>query len=288
MNHLLGISIHNVGIDYIVGKNFKRVQLCHKFSGAREITSLIKLSKKHPIKVSYHAPVFYQSDPTVTYYLNSNERLRRATFDILETNLRMAQSLPTDHVIVHFTSKDIDDKISDKELYRLAEESGYELNHLSKKYNIPIHLEYAGYNNRFNKFEDWIGVVNKYENLGICLDVGHLYLSCQLNNFDYFTGLYTLLPQVKSVHLWNTRGLDDIRKYGHIPVHPEQTPKDGWIDIEETLRIVLNYNGNIPIVFEPDFNYGGIEYAEEGIDWINELIYELTSDRQQFTMGSRG
>ncbi|MTI65320.1 MAG: sugar phosphate isomerase/epimerase, partial [Firmicutes bacterium] len=34
MNQQLGISLHNVGVDYITKYNFKKVQLCHKFSGA--------------------------------------------------------------------------------------------------------------------------------------------------------------------------------------------------------------------------------------------------------------
>ncbi|EOC99300.1 sugar phosphate isomerase/epimerase family protein [Caldisalinibacter kiritimatiensis] len=276
MNHLLGISIHNVGIDYILNKNFKRVQLCHKFSGAKEITSLLKLSKKRPIKITYHAPVFHQTDPTVTYYLNSNKRLREATFEILEINLDMARSMPTDHFIVHFTSKNSDDKIDDNELYSLAEDSAKRLNELSKKYKMPIHLEYAGYNNRFYKPKDWVQLISKYDNLGICLDVGHFYISCQLNNMDYFTELDRMLPVIESMHLWNTRGLEDIKKYGHIPVHPSQRTEEGWIDIENTLKLVLSYNRDINIVFEPDFNYGDIKYAQEGINWVNELVYGLT------------
>lgn len=279
MNYRLGISIHNVGIEYVTKRNFKRVQLCHKFSGAREITSLLKLSKKYPIKITYHAPVFHQSDPTVTYYLNSNSRLRKATFDILETNLKMAQSLSTDHVIVHFTSKDIDEKIDDKGLYELANDSMRELNELSKKYDIPIHLEYSGYNNRFYKPKDWVEFISKNENLGLCLDVGHLFVSCQLHDMDYFKELKNMLPVVKSVHLWNTRGMEDVKKYGHIPVHPSQKPEDGWIDIEETIRQMLTHNRDIVINFEPDFKYRDLKYADEGIDWVNELVYNITEER---------
>ena len=52
----------------------------------------------------------------------------------------------------------------------------------------------------------------------------------------------------------------------------------GWIDIERTLRIILRYNKDIPIIFEPDFNYGNIEYIKEGIIWIDELIDEIRSE----------
>ncbi|RKD32309.1 sugar phosphate isomerase/epimerase family protein [Thermohalobacter berrensis] len=280
MNRQLGISIHNVGIDYIRKNNFSIVQLCHKFSGAKEITSLLKLSKKYPVKVSYHAPVFYQVDPTVTYYLNSNSRLRDATFEILEINLKMAKSLPTDHVVVHFASKDIDNKVSDKELLNLAKESAKRLDNLSEKYNVPIYLEYVGYNNRFNSPEEWVNLVRDSKNLGLCLDIGHLYISCKMNGMDYFKELEKMLPTIKAMHIWNTRGLKDYERYGHIPVHPSQKRENGWIDIEETLNIVLNYNNKIPVIFEPDFEYCDIEYAQEGIEWVNELVYNITKKKR--------
>ncbi|MTI68264.1 MAG: sugar phosphate isomerase/epimerase, partial [Firmicutes bacterium] len=276
----LGISLHNVGVDYITKYNFKKVQLCHKFSGAKEITSLLKLNKKHPIKVVYHAPVFHQADPTSTYYLNSNSRLRNATFDILEVNLKMAQSLPTDYVIVHFTSKDIDEKIDDKGLLKLAKESLERLNDLSEKYNIPIYLEYNGYNDRFYDPDKWIDLIKDLNNLGICLDTGHLSIACKLHDMDYFKTLRKLLPRIKSMHLWNTRGLEDINKFGHIPVHPSQLKEDGWIDIEKTLKEVLYYNYDTSVVFEPDFKYRDKLYAKEGIDWINNMIYDIKGFRE--------
>ena len=84
MNSQISICIHGVGAEYIKNNEFKTIQLCDRFSEAGDITSVLRLSKSHDIKVSYHAPVFHQTDPTVTYYINSNFRLREATFEILE------------------------------------------------------------------------------------------------------------------------------------------------------------------------------------------------------------
>lgn len=277
MNPQLCISIHNVGIDYITKYNFKRVQLCHKFSGANEITSLLKLSRRFPIKISYHAPVFHQVDPTITYYLNSNSRLRKATFEILEVNLKMAKSLPTEHVVIHFACKDIDGKADPKLVTELAKDSIEKINNLSIKYCIPIYLEYSGYNDKFYKPDDWINLIKNYPKLGICLDIGHFYIACQMYGFDYFEELNKMLPYIKVMDVWNTKGIEDLEKYGHIPVHPEQTVQDGWIDVERTLREVLLYNSNICIGLEPYIDYKGKEYVQQGIEWVNRIVNSMTT-----------
>ncbi len=277
MNHQLGISLHNVGLDYIVEHNFKRIQLCHKFSGAKEITSLLKFARKYPINVIYHAPVFYQVDPTATYYLNSNSRLRKATFEILETNLKMAKNLPTEYVVIHFTSKDVDEKMDCTETKSLAQHSAKRLDELAAKYNTEICLEYSGYNNMFCNPKDWIDVLESCKNMGICLDVGHFYIACKEYGLNYFRELSKMLPYIEMLHLWNTRGKIDIMEHGHIPVHPSQRAEDGWIDIERTLNLVLGYNIDIPIVFEPDFTYGDKKYAQEGINWVNDIISSMTN-----------
>ena len=272
MNPQLGICIHGVGVEYVQKHEYKRIQLCHKFSGAGDITSLLRMNKNHPIRVSYHAPVFHQVDPTLTYYLNSNFRLREATFEILEINLKMAQSLPTDYVIIHFTSNSMNENITDHELRHFAKKSVERIDMLSRQYELPIYLEYTSYNDRFDKPEDFVEVVKDYDNLGICLDIGHLYMVCQTYGLDYFTELEKLLPYTKVMYLWNTTSKECMQEYGYIPAHPSQKSEDGWIDIEKTLNLALNYNKDIYIIFEPNFEYKGEKYFEESISWVNEII----------------
>ncbi|WP_026896111.1 sugar phosphate isomerase/epimerase family protein [Clostridiisalibacter paucivorans] len=278
MNQQLGISVHNVGLDYIAKKNFKRVQLCHNFSSTKDITSLLKLSRKSSIKVGCYAPIFHQFDPTTTYYLHSNKRLRDAAFDILEENLRMVKGMPTDHMIVKLISKDMDKKLKGDQIKKMAMEGSDRLQLLGEKYNIPIFLEYSGYDDRLYKPEDWKDLVEKHDMLGLCLDTGNLHLSCKLNGMKYCESLSKIISEVKVVHLWNTRGLEDIMKYGKIPVHPEQSKEEGWIDIESTIRIVLEHDKNTPIVFRSDFKYNGFEYGQEGIDWVNGIIEKIVNE----------
>ncbi len=276
MNSQLGICIHGVGVEYIKKNDFKTVQLCHKFSEAGDITSLLKLSRSHTIKVSYHAPVFHQADPRLTYYLSSNFRLREATFEILEINLRMAKSLPTEYVIIHFTSGSmVEEDITDSEVKYLAMKSAKRINMLSKEYNIPVNLEYTSHNSRFVLPDDYIEVVKNYPNLGLCLDPGHLKMVCEEYGLNYFTELEKLLPYVKVIYMWNIISKKGMEKHGYIPVHPDQNPIDGWIDIEETLKLALSYNKDIYIIFEPNFEYKDEKYFEDGVNWINNIVSDF-------------
>ena len=291
MNSQLGICIHGVGVEYIKNNDFKTVQLCHKYSGAGDITSLLKLSRSHPVKVSYHAPVFHQADPRLTYYLNSNFRLREATFEILEINLRMAKSLPTEYVIVHFTSSSMaEENITDSEVKYFAKRSAKRINMLSEEYEMPVNLEYTSYNPRFVLPDDFIEVIKDYPNLGLCLDPGHLKMVCEDHGLDYFTELEKLLPYTNVIYMWNMASGDDMKEYGYIPVHPNQNPADGWIDIEETLNLALSFNEDMYIIFEPNFKYKDQEYFEEGVKWVNDIVsnFKLNSNSENILRSVKG
>lgn len=288
MNSQLGICIHGVGAEYVKDSDFRTVQLCHKFSEAGDITSLLKLSRSHPVKVSYHAPVFHQADPKLTYYLNSNFRLREATFEILEINLRMAKSLPTEHLIVHFTSSSMpEENITDSEIKYLAKRSAKRINMLSKEYDLPIYLEYTSNNHRFVLPDDFIEVVKDYKNLGLSIDLGHLDLVCKKYKLDYFTELEKLLPYTKVIYAWNIPPVGSIDHQGFIPVHPSQSPEDGWLDIERTLNLALSYDEDMYIIFEPNFDYRGREYFEEGVAWVKELVNDFKTKKNSQKILSR-
>lgn len=278
MNSQLGICIHGVGVDYVKDNDFKTVQLCHKFSGAGDITSLLKLSRDYPVRVSYHAPVFHQADPTMTYYLNSNFRLREATFEILEINLKMAKSLPTDYVIIHFTSNSmLEENITDSEIEYLAKRSAKRINMLSSQYKLPIYLEYTSYNCRFDRPDDFINIVKDYPNLGLCVDLGHLSSVCRDYGLDYFEELEKLLPYTKVIYAWNTTSKECSNRHGYVPVHPSQKTEEGWIDIEKTITLALSYNEDMYIIFQPNFKYKGKQFFEEGVNWVDEIVDEFRS-----------
>ena len=88
---------------------------------------------------------------------------------------------------------------------------------------------------------------------------------------DYFDDIAILAPHTRSMHLWNTR----CEVHDHIPLHPSQSPLDGWIDLEKTLEIVLIQNPSSAIVFE----YPVVEVTpdiQEGYDWIESVVKTIT------------
>ena len=282
MNSQISICIHGVGAEYIKNNEFKTIQLCDRFSEAGDITSVLRLSKSHDIKVSYHAPVFHQTDPTVTYYINSNFRLREATFEILEINLRMAQALPTEYVVLHLAGSEAEENITDSEIKYQAKISVKRISMLSEQYELPIVIEYTAHNKRFNLPDDFIETIKDYPNIGLCIDLAHLYSTCKTYVLDYFTELEKLLPYTKAINAWTGSSREIISRHKYIPVHPSQRVAEGWIDIEKTIKLALSYNPDISIIFEPNFEYKGQEYFEEGVKWVDDMVseFKLKSSRQ--------
>ena len=65
----------------------------------------------------------------------------------------------------------------DKNIFdNLLKESLDRLGKLAEKYEVKILLEYFGSNFMIYEIDQWIKFVEKYENLGILCDTGHLYL----------------------------------------------------------------------------------------------------------------
>lgn len=176
MNKHLGISIDNMNLDFAVQNNMSWIQISNKFSSAKNITSLLKMCKKTPLKISYMFPVFNQNDPNMVFFLSREKRLRDATMEILELNLKMAKSLPTKHVVVNLLSEltsDIDKS--------LLEETMFDLEYLACKYDIPILIHMEDY----SLFED-------AKRIKIIMDNTNIRLSLDINKFHKFTSLQKL------------------------------------------------------------------------------------------------
>lgn len=274
MHPQLGICIHEVGTEYVKQNKIKRVQICHKFSDTEQVTSLLKLAKDEGVAISYHAPVYHQVDPSATYYLSKNFRLREATFEILEINVRMASCLPSDYVVIHFTSKTMaaENYDSEDELMTIAKRSIKRLSKLSEAYKININLEYASHMKQFRNPAEWIEIVKDYPNIGICLDIGELFKICTEDGYEFYEKLQEMLPYTKALHIWNSKDSHDLEVHGYIPVHPSQRPEDGWIDIERVVDMVKAQENKIPIIFEPNFDYNGEKYFLEGVNWVNSMM----------------
>ena len=224
--------------------------------------------------LSFHAPMprpaFFPFAGVSCFFLNENPEHRALSFSLVEETLQHAQSWQADYVVTHLTfgKTDTRNPVTARDL---ANRACAKLAALSDQYAIPIHLEFAAYTRAFNLPEQFVGVVSQYDELGICLDTGHTMLGARLHGRDYLDDIRALAPQTKSLHLWNTRG----ENQAHIPLHPSQLPSEGWIDIEQTLKIVITCNPRIAIVFEYPVKRLTSE-VQAGYDWVETMALGIT------------
>ncbi len=274
MNAQIGISGRSLNPQYIKDKGYKRTQICQAVVHSYQLTDVIRMARDGDMKVGYHLPIYHQSNPRDAFYMSKNFRLRDANFEILEANLNMIKGFNVDYAVIHFISNQIENESYDSldEFINIADKSLSRLNMLAKEYNITINIEYSSLLLEYSSPKHWIDLVSKYENIGLCLNVGELFFRSKERNKDFYSELQMMLNRVNMIHLYNARERADVDKYGYIPINPDQDPKEGWIDILKTVSYIKRLKRKIPIVLDPNFDYKGEKYFSDGVNWLNDLL----------------
>jgi sugar phosphate isomerase/epimerase len=119
----------------------------------------------------------------------------------------------------------------------------------------------------------WVDIFQTYPPLGFCLDVGHLHLETGGDHAANLAFVRDLAPYTRQVHLYNAT-LESYRTYHHVPVHPDQNPSEGWIDVPELLGALgSGRTGPLRIVFEHTPQYPTSEsHVADGMQWVRELL----------------
>ncbi|HMM76520.1 MAG TPA: sugar phosphate isomerase/epimerase [Gammaproteobacteria bacterium] len=245
-------------------------------------SELDALTREGHTRLSFHSPMprpsYFRHDGVCCFFLHEDAALRDLSFRVLEETLAHARAWGAAYVVTHLTYGKTDTADRDCAL-RLARAACLRLADLSERYAMPIDIEFAAYSSAFAAPEDFLAAMLGQPQLGICLDTGHAALGARIRQRTYLDDIRKLAPRARSMHLWNTRGPEDARHRGHVPLHPRQTPEQGWIDMEETLRIVLAHNPRISVVFEYPVAHVTAE-IREGYDWIAGLVRRHASDPQ--------
>lgn len=233
MDSQLGVCLKAVDVDCIKRNNIKRIQLCRRFMDKNNVTSVLKLVRDNNLKVSYYAPMFHQVEPDKTYYLSSNFRLREASFEILETNLKVVTTLPGEYVVVNFASdtlykEELEDVV---ELEKKSKLSIKRLTMLSEKYKLQIHVNYNTVVGFFEDPEKWIELVKEQDKIKIDLTLDDFIKYCEKHSKEILLEIDKILPYVESIYIYS---LDDIS---------ENT-------VEEIFKYINSKKPNIPYLFE--------------------------------------
>ena len=225
---------------------------------------------------SVHAPLptppDYPGSPVTSYLLDPDPAKRVASLSMLRQTIELAAAWHARYVVVHFGGLH-SNGLSPQEVSTLAEEAARKLNGWAEACRMPVHIEYAAYNRSFASPEELVALVRRYPHLHICLDVGHLRVGAEILGMDEWRAARLLAPHTRSMHLWTTRGQEDVSRYHHVPVHPSLGPGDGWIDIPGMLELVLAHQPECGIVFEAHGLYNSDpEWQQVGMDWVRTLV----------------
>jgi hypothetical protein len=223
---------------------------------------------------SFHAPIvrpgYFPFPGEACFFLNEDPAKRALSFGLLGDTLTEAGRWGAEYVVTHLTYGP-SDTLERPLALRLAGEACARLASLSREAEVPVDIEFAAYSPAFDRPEDFLAVVAEHPELGLCLDVGHAFVGAERRQADFLAEVATLAPWARSLHLWNSRGLDHTRRHGHVPLHPSQRPAEGWIDMERVLDRVLEGNPMVRVVFEYPVLAMTPE-IEAGYDWIAELV----------------
>lgn len=220
-----------------------------------------------------HTPLFrpagYPHGPEAVFYLSDDAGERRRAWEMLETTLAHASRWGAEYAVTHLAWGQ--DAAGERRALALAAEAGERLAAMASEANVPVFVETGGYTGHFHTAAQYAALAASDARLGLCIDIGHSRLVAETRGRSFWDDLEVLAPQARSMHLWNTRGLDDYRRHHHVALHPAQRPEDGWIDVERALETVLRHNPDCALVFEYTWDERDAARVEEGFAWVEAI-----------------
>lgn len=235
--------------------------------------------QRHDIAASVHAPLvrvpWYPSPPTLSFLCDVDEEKRQMSLRMIEETMETAKDFGAEYVVVHFPVPSTTGvNVSKQELHRTAMATAAALSQLSEQHQVLVHMEGFGPSPLLDA-GFLLEVIESFPGLRYCFDTGHMHVASQRDGFDLYKFAARLGPHIGSVHLWNSRGLHDYLTYGHIPVHPEQSPDEGWVDVPRILELLVSGSPDCRIILESGLHYpkalGGRDFRD-GVKWIKRLL----------------
>lgn len=280
----LGFHCHDLGhLETVITSNGLRRGEFYNFASPT-LPELKKEVGRHGLATSVHAPLvkvpWYPRPPTLSFLCDVDAEKRQLSIRMVQETMGIAEDFGAEYVVVHFPVPSSTDGSNAEYagLRQIAWRTAIFLSEISEAHGMPIHMEGFGPSPFLNV--DFLTEVNRsFPGLLYCFDTGHMHIAAQRDGFDLYEFAEQIAPCVGSIHVWNNRGNDDYFTYGHIPVHPVQQPKDGWVDIPRILGLILSRNPTCRIILESGFRYpealGGHDFRE-GVEWIKDLLVELS------------
>jgi sugar phosphate isomerase/epimerase len=232
-------------------------------------------------RFSFHAPVvrpdYFPYDGIQCFFLSEDADRREDSFRLLADTLELARVRGAEYTVCHLTYGRTDTR-DPATARRLARDACARMAAMSRAANVPLDIEFAAYTDSFHDVDLFLDTLAPFAELGVCVDIGHIFLGALRRGRDYLDDIAALAPRARSMHLWNTTGPECHARHHHVPLHPSQRPEDGWVDVASALAIVLGRNPETRLVCE--YPVDSITPAiQEGYDWVAVLAAEARRAR---------
>lgn len=284
-NYLIGANTVHVTPEKLFDMGFKIAEVCLGLGESYKqrvdkVLKDIKSIESYGNNYSIHLPVYVEDWYTYNFldafYIDEDSKKREMSMKLLELNLEKLSNHKTKYFVVHFPG--INNKIYQQEKFESYLLEGLEkVNFLAKKYDKYVLLEYFGSNVNFYNPEKWIREIQRYKNIGLLTDTGHLSFSSIKHGFNFYDALEILSSESTAFHIWTTKGKDYYdksifyKKYHHIIPRLYQTEEIGWaFDTKRTLDIIKKHKK--PIIIEASPIYKGREYYDNGLIELLEYV----------------
>ncbi len=261
----IGINVMHISPERALALGCKHLEVCLMWQGNPEASlqkTLEVLQGIEALNYSVHLPVVLNDYPYSvfsSFFLDEDDQRREAAFQLIAANLEALKGFKPAFFVSHFAGiYQIQPESLARERLMTALQS---LNDLCKHYNVTLLLEYFGLNSNLCTLEQWSKIC-EFDHLGILVDTGHLYFSCQIHGFDYREMLLGFSKIASAYHVWNTHFEPGVyenslsyQQYHHLVPLANQTRETGFaIDMADTMAI-LKATGK-PVIIEASILYG--------------------------------
>lgn len=292
-------------LDELIRLGWRRFEV-GMFQGPEELAEFRRCRDRFGLAFGVHHPLRMDlSKDKNCNVCNPDASKRKRGLEDLHKTLEASREIGAEYVVAHAPEARAiwnDERIpSEEEIRDLAAAGGQELADLSAACGIPVYLEQAVPHPYFTRGLDFTRIVEGHPELGLCADLQRLGLMEWGQGTDPMQFIKQTAPFIRSVHL-NTRepmnragrppdfpalsSLSDRRQYRQAwsewirvhkkaPVHPDQDPEAGWLDVVALVEAILRVNREVTLVHEYYYRVYPTEYFLEGHAWFARLVSSM-------------
>lgn len=285
MKNNFGVNHVHLNYEEIKKLKIRRIEICITASepyedALKKALKIIKFCEKEGIIYSIHLPLFiyegYDEDYLSAFFISSNKIKRKKSFRLLKENVDQLKSFNPDFLVLHFPGITEDYGIEEYFNKRLKDALN-RVNDLAKVAGCKILLEYFGSNVQFSDYKKWVEILKGYSNLGLLVDLGHLYFASINRSFDFYEALKYLAPQADAFHLWSVYGQASYQKntsylkYHHIAPRLIHNEDAGWgFNMKKALSIIKETGK--PAIMEASDLYKGHDHFIDSISMLQKYF----------------